>query len=282
MALSLTRTDEDPELEQLELELLLEAIHRRYGYDFRGYAMASLRRRLWRRADLEGLRSLSALQERVLHDPPCMQRLLGDLSINVTAMFRDPEFHAALRTHVFSELRTHPFVRAWVAGCSTGEEVLSLAIGLHEAGLLERTRIYATDMDADALARARTGAFPIDRLQDYTRNYLAAGGGEAFSRYYEVSGDTVVFDPALLQEAVFAQHNLATDGSFNEFDLILCRNVLIYFGRELQDRVLRLFDASVARRGVLALGRKETLRGTAVEDRYEPLVEAEKIYRRRP
>jgi chemotaxis protein methyltransferase CheR len=282
VAVPLTEADDDRELEQLELELLLEAIHRRYGYDFRGYAMASLRRRLWRRADLEGLRSLSALQDRVLHDPASMQRLLGDLSINVTAMFRDPGFHAALREHVFPGLRTHAFTRVWVAGCSTGEEVLSLAIALHEAGMLERTRIYATDMDATVLERARTGVFAIEKLQDYTRNYQAAGGQDAFSRYYAVDGDTVVFDPALLRDVVFAQHNLATDRSFNEFHLVVCRNVLIYFGRDLQDRVLGLFDASLVRRGVLALGRKETIHGTEIENRYEPVVDAEKIYRRRP
>ena len=281
MAVPLSEPDDQQELERLELELLLEAVHRRYGYDFRGYAKASLRRRLWRRADLEGLRSLSGLQERVLHDPECMQRLLADLSINVTAMFRDPEFHAALRDHVFPDLRTHPFVRIWVAGCSTGEEVVSLAIGLREAGLLDRTRVYATDMDADVLRRARTGTFPIEKLQDYTRNYLAAGGREDFSRYYAVEGDTVVFDPSLLRDAVFAQHNLATDRSFNEFHLIVCRNVLIYFARELQDRVLTLFDESLTRRGTLALGRKETLRGTVIDDRYEDRVEPERIYRRR-
>jgi chemotaxis protein methyltransferase CheR len=272
--------DGDAELERLELDLLLEAINHRYGYDFRGYARASLRRRLWRRADLEGLRTLSGLQERVLHDPMAMERLLGDLSINVTEMFRDPECHLALRDRVLPVLRTHPFVRIWVAGCSTGEEVVSIAITLREQGLLERTLIYATDIDAEVLAQARTGTFPLDRIQGYTRNYMAAGGAESFSSYYVVDGNRAVFDPALLKDVVFAQHNLATDRSFNEFHLVVCRNVLIYFGRELQDRVLELFDASLARRGVLALGRKETLRGTAVEDRYEPLVEAERIYRR--
>lgn len=282
MALPLSTAEDDRELERLELELLLEAIHQRYGYDFRGYARASLRRRLWRRADLEGLRSLSGLQERVLHDPGGMQRLLADLSINVTAMFRDPGFHAALRDRVLPLLRTNPFNRVWVAGCSTGEEVVSLAIALREEGMLERARIYATDMDAEVLARARAGAFPLEKLQDYTRNYLAAGGAEAFSAYYAVRGDQAVFDPALLRDVVFAQHNLATDGSFNEFDLVVCRNVLIYFGRRLQDRVLGLFDESLSRRGVLALGRKETLHGTIVDARYAPLVDAEKIYRRRP
>jgi chemotaxis protein methyltransferase CheR len=275
-----TGTDDDGELERLELELLLEAIYQRYGYDFRGYARASLRRRLWRRADLEGLRSLSGLQERVLHDPRCMERVLADLSINVTAMFRDPGFHLALRRRVLPELRTHPFVRVWVAGCSTGEEVVSIAIALREEGILERTRIYATDMDTDVLGRARAGAFALEKVRDYTRNYLAAGGVEAFSAYYTVTGDRAVFDADLLREVVFAQHNLATDRSFNEFHLIICRNVLIYFGRELQDRVLRLFDESLPRRGVLGLGRKETLRGTAIEDGYEPFLEAERIYRR--
>jgi len=276
-----THHDSEVELERLELDLLLEAIHQRYGYDFRGYARASLRRRLWRRFNLEGLRSLSGLQERILHDPAAMERLLGDLSINVTAMFRDPPCHAALRDAVLPLLRTHPFVRVWVAGCSTGEEVVSIAISLREQGLLERALIYATDMDAEALAQARTGAFPVDRIKDYTRNYLDAGGAESFSSYYSVSGNRAVFDPELLADVVFAQHNLATDGSFNEFHLVVCRNVLIYFGRELQDRVLGLFDASMARRGVLALGRKETLHGTAVEGRFDPLVEAERIYRRR-
>ncbi len=276
-----THPDAEAELERLELDLLLEGIHQRYGYDFRGYARASLRRRLWRRATLEGLRSLSGLQERILHDPRAMERLLGDLSINVTEMFRDAACHGALRDTVLPLLRTHPFVRVWVAGCSTGEEVVSIAISLRERGLLDRALIYATDFDAEVLAQARTGAFPLERIQGYTRNYLDAGGVESFSSYYSVSANSAVFDPELLSDVVYAQHNLATDGSFNEFHLVVCRNVLIYFGRELQDRVLGLFDASLVRRGVLALGRKETLHGTAVEDRYEPLVEAERIYRRR-
>jgi chemotaxis protein methyltransferase CheR len=281
VAVPLSAAEDDRELEQLELELLLEAIHTRYGYDFRGYARASLRRRLWRRTDLEGLRSLSGLQERILHDPHCMERLLADLSINVTAMFRDPDCHAAMRDAVFPLLRTHPFLRVWIAGCSTGEEVISLAIGLREAGMLERARIYATDIDTDVLSRAHQGAFPLERLRDYTANYHQAGGIEDFSRYYTVKGNLAVFDPELLRDVVFAQHNLAGDRSFNEFHLVVCRNVLIYFGRELQDRVLELFDDSLVRRGVLVLGRKETLGGTVIEDRYEPLVAAERIYRRR-
>ena len=282
MAVPLTIPDSEArELEDLELGLLTEAIHQRYGYDFRGYARASLRRRFWRRVHLEGLRSLSGLLERVLHDPACMERLLGDLSINVTEMFRDPSSHAALREAVMPELHTHPFVRIWVAGCATGEEVVSVAILLREAGLLERSRIYATDMDAQVLARARDAAFPVEKLQAYTRNYIDASGREAFSSYYTVAGNRAVFDPELVRDVVWAQHNLATDRSFNEFHLVLCRNVLIYFGRELQHHVLELLDQSLMRRGVLALGRKETLHGTRLEQRYEPLVERERIYRRR-
>ncbi len=267
--------------ERIEIDLLLEAIHRRYGYDFRGYALASLRRRLWHRTYGEGLRTLSGLQERVLHDPSCMDRLLRDLSINVTEMFRDPTFYAALREHVFPLLRTHPFIRIWNAGCSTGEEIYSLAIALREEDLLDRTRIYATDIDDDALERARTGTFPMDRMQDYTQNYLRAGGRDAFSTYYTANGTGARFDPSLAGGVVFAQHNLVTDGSFNEFQLIVCRNVLIYFGRDLQEAVLGLFSESLGRAGILALGRKESIRHSSHGAAFEPLVDAEKIYRRR-
>ncbi|HVF78916.1 MAG TPA: protein-glutamate O-methyltransferase CheR [Solirubrobacteraceae bacterium] len=271
----------DESRERIEIDLLLEAIQRRYGYDFRGYALASLRRRLWHRAYGEGLETLSGLQERVLHDPSCMDRLLRDLSINVTEMFRDPSFHRALREHVFPLLRTHPFIRIWNAGCSTGEEIYSLAIALHEEGLLERSRIYATDIDDGALDRARSGTFPLERMQRYTENYQRAAGSEAFSSYYSVSGGLARFDPALARGIVFAQHNLVTDGSFNEFQLILCRNVLIYFGPKLQEDVLALFGLSMTRRGILALGRKESLRHSTHADEYEPLVERERIFRRR-
>ena len=271
----------DEARERIEIDLLLEAIQRRYGYDFRGYALASLRRRLWHRAYGEGLKTLSGLQERVLHDPTCMDRLLRDLSINVTEMFRDPSFHRAVRERVFPLLRTHPFIRVWNAGCSTGEEIYSLAIALHEEGLLERTRIYATDIDEAALDRARSGSFPLERMQRYTENYLRAGGADAFSSYYTAKGDHARFDPALGRGIVFAQHNLVTDGSFNEFQLIVCRNVLIYFGPKLQEEVLGLFGASMTRFGILALGRKESIRHSSHADEYEPLVENEKIFRRR-
>jgi chemotaxis protein methyltransferase CheR len=273
--------EDDDARERLEIDLLLEAIQRRYGYDFRGYAVASLRRRLWHRVHGEGLATISGLQERVLHDPSCMDRLLRDLSINVTEMFRDPSFYRSLRDRVFPLLRTHPFIRVWNAGCSTGEETLSLAIALHEAQLLDRTRIYATDINDDALERARTGAFPLDRMQRYTENYLRAGGTEAFSGYYTADGDSARFDPALVRGIVLAQHNLVTDGSFNEFHLIVCRNVMIYFGPALQEEVLELFNDSLARFGVLALGRKESIRRSRYAADYEPLDDVEKIYRRR-
>ena len=280
MALRVTG-DASEARERLEIELLLEAIQRAYGYDFRGYALASLRRRLWHRVYGEGLATISGLQERILHEPACMDRLLRDLSINVTEMFRDPSFHRALRTQVFPLLRTYPFIRVWNAGCSTGEEIYSVAIALHEEGLLERTRIYATDIDEAALERARSGAFPLERMQLYTENYQRSGGQEAFSAYYSTDGSVARFDPSLAAGTVFAQHNLVTDGSFNEFQLIVCRNVLIYFGPELQEKVLGLFGASMTRLGILALGRKESLRHSCHVEEYEPLVEAEKIFRRR-
>ncbi len=270
----------DPELEQIELELLLEAIYRRYGFDFREYAVASLKRRLWRRAAAEGLDRLSLLQDRLLHDPACMQRLLHDLSISVTAMFRDPTFYAALREKVVPLLRTYPFTRIWCAGCSTGEEVYSLAILLEEEGVYERTRIYATDINEDVLEQARAGVFPLRRMRQYTRNYQRAGGRREFSRYYTAAYDAARFTSSLVANVVFAQHNLAADRSFNEFNLILCRNVLIYFEKPLQNRVHGLFHESLAPFGVLGLGRREGLLSSAYADRYEPLDAAERLYRK--
>jgi chemotaxis protein methyltransferase CheR len=267
--------------EDLELELLLEGIFRQYGYDFRGYASASLRRRLWKRAYAEGSQTLTGLLDRVLHDPGALDRLLRDLSINVTEMFRDPSFHRALRTKAFPLLRTYPFVRVWVAGCSTGEEVLSLAIALREEGLLERSRIYATDMNEVALARARELSVPADRLEDYAANYSRAGGKKKLEDYCMVRSSVARFDPALGRSIVFAQHNLVSDRSFNEFHLIVCRNVMIYFGRPLQRQVHELFLDSLAPLGLLGLGRKETLADDGIAARYDALDPAEKLYRRK-
>jgi chemotaxis protein methyltransferase CheR len=271
---------EELDLEQLEVELLLEGIYRRYGYDFRLYAPASLRRRLRRRMDGEGVESISALQERVLHDSAVMERLLLDLSINVTAMFRDPTFFVAFRERAVPLLRTYPFSRIWVAGCSTGEEVYSLAILLREEGLGDRTRIYATDINETVLAQARLGVFPLEKMQEYTQNYLRAGGGRPFSEYYVARYEGAQFDRTLADGVVFAQHNLASDAAFNEFHVIMCRNVMIYFDKPLQDQVHRLFHESLATFGLLALGQRETIRLSPHESDYEVLDAEERLYRK--
>ena len=268
------------ELERIEIELLLEAVNRHYGFDFRGYALGSLRRRLWRQAAAEGVASISGLQEKVLHEPEAMERLLAGLSVNVTTMFRDPTFYVSFREQVVPLLRTYPFIRIWNAGCSTGEETYSLAILLEEEGLYDRARIYATDFNAEVLTQARSGMLPLDRMREYTQNYLTAGGTKEFSAYYSVESGSARLHERLSSNVVFAQHNLAADRSFNEFNVILCRNVLIYFGRDLQRKVHNLFYESLARFGVLALGQKETLRFTDVDDCYEELDPREKIYRR--
>jgi chemotaxis protein methyltransferase CheR len=268
------------DLEKIELDCLLDAVYQRYGFDFREYAPASLRRRINRRVKLEGLSSISALQDRLLREPEVMHRLLLDLSINVTAMFRDPSFHLAFREKVVPLLRTYPFTRIWLAGCSTGEEVYSLAILLEEESLYDRCRIYATDINEEVLERARLGVFPLSKMQDYTRNYIGAGGKRSFSDYYVSAYDGAAFDRSLMRNVVFAQHNLASDRSFNEFHAIVCRNVMIYFERSLQERVFALFDDSLTRLGVLALGHKESLRTSAHRDRYEELDTAERLYRK--
>src|SRR3989449_5994197 len=219
------------ELEEIELSLLLEGVFRKYGFDFREYAPASLRRRVWRRAYAEGLSTISGLLEKLLHDPPCMERLLLDLSINVTSMFRDPAFYVAFREKVVPLLRTYPFTRIWVAGCSTGEEVYSLAILLQEEEVYDRSRIYATDINEVVLEQARAGVFPLDRMRDYTDNYIRGGGKHSFSEYYLAKYEGALFDRTLTENVVWAQHNLVQDRSFNEFTVILCRNVMIYFDR---------------------------------------------------
>jgi chemotaxis protein methyltransferase CheR len=270
----------DPELERTEVSLLLEGIFQHYGFDFRSYAYASIRRRLWKRVEAEGLATLSELQARVLHDRIAMERLLLDLSINVTAMFRDPLFYAAFRDKVIPLMRTYPFIRIWHAGCSTGEEVYSTAIMLEEAGLYDRTRIYATDINDVVLQQARRGIFPLDRMQEYTDNYIRAGGQRSFSEYYTAMYDGALFDQRLVRNVVFAQHNLVTDRSFSEFQVIFCRNVLIYFDQTLQNRVHELFYDSLVRLGVLCLGSKESLKFSKYEACYERLDITEKIYRK--
>ncbi len=268
-------------LERLEIDLLLEAVFRHTGNDFRGYAFSSLRRRLKKRLEGEGLRTFSGLQDLVLHDDAAMGRLLRDMSVSVTGMFRDPSFFLAFRTKVVPILRTYPFFRIWHAGCSTGEEVYATAILLEEEGLLDRARLYATDMSADAIERAKSGIFPIARMREYTANYLHAGGQRSFSEYYTAHYDAALFDPRLRRNVLFAQHNLATDTSFSEFNVVLCRNVLIYFSKPLKERVLGLFEESLAALGLLCLGRRESLRFTSAEHAYEEFDAKERIYRRR-
>src|SRR5437867_8805185 len=268
------------DLEEIELSLLLEAVFRRYGFDFREYAPASLRRRVLRRVHAEGLETIAGLTERLLHDPACMERLLLDLSINVTAMFRDPSFYVAFREKVVPALRTYPFTRIWVAGCSTGEEVYSLAILLQEEQVYDRARIYATDINESVLERARSGVFPLDKMREYTRNYIKAGGRRAFSEYYLAKYDGAQFQRSLIENVVFAQHNLVSDHSFNEFNVIICRNVMIYFDRTLQDRVHRLFFDSLVTFGVLGLGHKESIRFSPHEAGFEELDPNEKLYRK--
>jgi chemotaxis protein methyltransferase CheR len=272
----------DPALQAIEVDLCLEAVQRRYGYDFRSYSRASITRRLRRRAEGEGLRTITALTERLLHDPTALDRLLLDLSVNVTSMFRDPSFFATFRAKVVPVLRTYPFIRIWNAGCATGEETYSLSILLEEAGLRERSRIYATDINERVLDAAAAGAFPLRRMRDYTDNYLKAGGTEVFSSYYTAEGDKACFRPSLVDNVVFAQHNLVSDGSFNEFHAVVCRNVMIYFDRPLQDRVLRLFADSLVPFGVLGLGQKETIRFSSLAASYEELDGRERLYRKVP
>jgi len=268
------------DLEQVEIKLLTEGIYQHYGFDFRDYSLPSLKRRIWKRVYAEGLSTVSGLQEKVLHDSSSMERLLLDLSINTTAMFRDPTFYLAFRQKVVPVLRTYPFVRIWHAGCSTGEEVYSMAMLLYEEGLYDRCRIYATDINEAVLQRAKEGIFPINTMRENTSNYIAAGGTGTFSEYYVAKYDYAIFRPSLRENVVFAQHNLVTDASFNQFNVIFCRNVLIYFNNRLQDKVQQLFLESLEMFGILGLGKKETIRYSAVSDNFEVIDEEERLYRR--
>ncbi|MBD2080010.1 protein-glutamate O-methyltransferase CheR [Leptolyngbya sp. FACHB-17] len=269
-----------PTLETIEIQLLFEGIYRYYGYDFRNYAPSSRSRRVHNFMQAEGIKTISELQNRVLHDRTSLDRLLLSLTVNVTSMFRDPSFYLTFRNLVLPTLRTYPFIRIWHAGCSTGEEVYSMAILLQEEGIYHRCRLYATDANEKVLQTARSGIFPISAMKDYTQQYHKAGGKKSFSEYYTAAYENAIFRSSLRDNMVFSQHNLVTDGSFNEFNVIICRNVLIYFDRTLQDRVHELFYQSLCSFGVLALGRQETLRFTSLCDRYIELSKAEKLYRR--
>jgi chemotaxis protein methyltransferase CheR len=268
------------EIEALEVQIFLEAVFRRYGFDFRDYAYAFIRRRICNQVRAEGLKSIPELREKTLRDPASMERFLLEVTVNVTAMFRDPRFYRAFRTKVVPHLRKLPFLRIWHVGCSTGEEVYSMAILLHEEGLYPRCRVYATDMNEEVLARAKAGIFLLAVLQEYTVNYLKAGGSGFLSEYYTAKYDNVIFQRSLTENIVFARHNLVTDSSFNEFHVVLCRNVMIYFNDTLTRRVHRLLYESLTALGFLGLGNKESMKFTPFEACYEILDEREKIYRK--
>lgn len=272
--------DTQDTLEALEIRLLLDGIFQHYGYDFSNYAPGSLNRRIEEGVRREGVASVSGLLEKVLHDPDCMHRLIDALTIAVSDMFRDPGFFLALRNEVVPLLRTYPFIRVWHAGCGRGEEVYSMAILLEEEGLHNRCRIYATDLNEKVIRQAQSGIFPLDDMQEYTRNYLAAGGKRDFSEYYTAKYGNAMFRPRLKENIVFSRHNLVTDGPFNEFNIILCRNVMIYFNRSLQARAHNLFHDSLVTFGFLGLGRQETIKFTPHETSYEAVNEREKIYKK--
>lgn len=265
----------------IELSLLLEAIYLKYNYDFREYSRSSLKRRVRHALRILECPTVSVLQDRILREPAAFMQLLQYLTIPVSEMFRDPEYFLALRQHVLPVLRTYPSLKVWIAGCSTGEEVYSMAILLHEEGLLERSMIYATDINPVSLESARQGIYAIKDIAGYTRNYQLAGGTREFSEYYTAAYDAALFDKQLRRHVTFADHSLATDAVFSETHLISCRNVLIYFNKALQDRALGLFHESLCHRGFLGLGSKESLSFSSHSKRFEVKFPAERIFRKR-
>lgn len=268
----------DVDIENIEISLLLEAVFQCYGFDFRHYAHASLKRRIHQCMHAEKVGSASALQEKLLYNTASMERFLLVLSINVTSLFRDAGFYRVFREQVVPRLRTYPFIRIWHAGCSSGEEVYSLAILLQEEGLYDRVRLYATDMNEVVLARARDGIYPLERMREYAKNYARAGGKRVLADYYTTQYGRAIFHGSLKKNIVWSQHNLATDGSFNEFHVILCRNVLIYFDQTLQMRVHQLLYDSLINFGMLGLGQMESIRFSPHEACYETRDSTEKWY----
>lgn len=266
-------------IEEEEIDLLLKDLIDLYGYDFTQYARASLKRRINRLWSLDKLSSFAELRYRVRSDPAYLRRFVEELTVNVTEMFRDPLFYKTLRTEVLGTLAAKPFIRIWHAGCSTGEEVLSMAILLHEANLLHKSLLYATDLNPEVLETARKGIFSMSAMKQYSENYRLSGGNNDFSVYYTAQYGHVKFNDELIERMVFSTHNLVSDRSFNEFDLILCRNVLIYFNKPLQDRVLTLFDESLGPLSYLALGAKETLKFSGIQPKFKQLGN-EKIWRK--
>jgi chemotaxis protein methyltransferase CheR len=262
-----------------EVELLLDDVLSRYGYDFKEYSRASLTRRVNRLLIIDSFPSFAELRYRVINDRDYLKRFVEEITVNVTEMFRDPDFYAALRKHVLPAIASRPFIRIWHAGCSTGAEVYSMAILLHEAGLLKKSLLYATDLNPNVIEEAKRGIFPLSYMKEYSENYIASGGRSDFSSYYIARYDNAKFSEELRDRMIFATHNLVSDSSFNEFQLILCRNVLIYFDKDLQNRVFHLFDNSLEDLGYLALGSKETLRFSGLQTRYKQ-VGKEKLWRK--
>ena len=268
------------EIEDIELELLLEAIYRRYGHDFRDYARASVSRRMEHARKKLGCTTLSGMLPGLLHDESFFESLLADFSITVTDMFRHPPTYRALREKVVPVLRTYPFVKIWHAGCATGEEVYSLAILLEEEGLYDRCTIFATDFNDSALQQAREGIYPLGNVKQYTANYQRSGGTESFSKYYHAEYASMILNKDLKRNITWANHNLATDGVFSEVHLALCRNVLIYFNKALQNRVLKVITESLVRGGFLCLGNKESLLFTDEFEIYRIMDDEGKVYQK--
>ncbi len=273
--------ESNADLLDIELQLLLDAIFLRYGYDFRNYSKAHIKRRVLHRLALSTLPSVTLLQDRILRDREFFTELLDDLSINVTEMFRDPDFYKSLRENIIPKLRTYAYFKIWHAGCSTGEEVYSLAILLKEEGLLGRCQVYATDFNRKVLSIAKEGVYQKNEIEQYEKNYQVAGGMHKLSDYYKSRYGSVIFDKDLSDKIVFADHNLVTDTVFADVNLILCRNVLIYFEKNLQEHVLRLFYESLVPSGTLCLGTKESLKFTSQENLFEVIDPKQKIYKKK-
>lgn len=267
-------------VEDIEIRLLLEALFLKYHYDFRNYAMASIKRRLRQARQQLGFSTVSAMQDRLLHDAELLPRLLGYLTIQVSEMFRDPGYFKAIREHVVPHLRTYPSLKVWVAGCSEGEELYSLVILFREEGLEDRTIFYATDINHQALEAAQAGVFPLERMQLYTENHRKSGGKSSLSDYYQAAYGRASFDRTLRRNVVFSDHSLVSDAVFGEMNFISCRNVMIYFDRTLQDRAIGLFSDSLARKGFLGVGAKESLRFSKHGAAFADFVREEKIYQK--
>jgi len=268
------------DIQDIELNLLLQAVHLKYGYDFSNYSKAHLKRRIMHRLNLSDLSTISELQNKILWDHKFYKIFLQDLSINVTEMFRDPEFYLAFRKKVIPDLSTYAHIKVWHAGCSSGEEVFSLAIMLKEENILHKTQIYATDFNKRVLEFAKQGIYNKKDMKLYSRNYLESGGKGQLSDYYTSKYGSVLFENSLTKNVVFADHNLVTDGVFAEVHLVFCRNVLIYFDKTLQNRVLGLFSNSLTKRGYLCLGTKESLRFSDVENNFEVMDKKNKIFKK--